>query len=52
MLELNTEQINTYDRIVDVKLALHREFYPNFIAELITDIRVEAVDTIGENSGY
>ena len=32
MLELNTEQINTYDRIVDAKLALHREFYPNFIA--------------------
>lgn len=38
MLELNNEQINTYDKIVDVKLALHRDFYPNFISELINDI--------------
>lgn len=52
MLELNTEQINTYDRIVDAKLALHREFYPNFIAELITDIssRLDLFNIeVGEN---
>lgn len=52
MLELNNEQINTYDKIVDVKLALHREFYPNYISELISDIsnNIELFNIeVGEN---